>query len=262
MTRRIALCTGGAVVVALLAACVAPQPEPAPPLPPPPHAYRIEQVPMNGGGSYARCTDCAKPTPKTLPGGGERLTAAKQLMPGPADVVPAPPVQPKAKAPRTVTVTLTFDLNSARLTAAAQAELQAVAPIVHQAQQLRVTGFTDDLGSQKLNQKLSDARALTVVLKLRELVAGMSTPPPLSGTGRPLCCFVADNSSEARRVPNRRAEVVITLPDTEAVDRLVRAWRPGDPPRATGAPRGVESLSIGAPTAAVAGIATNTNDEP
>lgn len=198
------------------ASCGTP-PEPPPELPAPPHAYRLEQKARGTSTTFAACTDCAAPSRKTL-------TAPPPVV-ALATTEPAPvpkPVLPKTRSERALVL---FDLASPRLRADSQARLNALAPLFRLANRIQITGYTDDLGSAALNTKLSDARALTVMLRIRQALGPEAGSATLSASGRPLCCYVADNGDEPRRAPNRRAEVLIELPNTEDVDLMVRGLR-------------------------------------
>ncbi len=67
-----------------------------------------------------------------------------------------------------------------------------------------IAGYTDSVGSLKLNKKLAGDRAEAVAAYFRgksilskEIVTG----------GRPLCCYVAPNTTSEERAKNRRAEI-------------------------------------------------------
>lgn len=111
------------------------------------------------------------------------------------------------------------------LTPAARKQVTALAPLLRQARRLQVTGYTDSLGSQPVNLRLSDARALAVVLALRTELDGLDRAPTLTGTGRPLCCYVADNRSANTRQLNRRAEVAITVDNSRGLAVLIASLR-------------------------------------
>lgn len=216
-----------------LASCSTPTPAVAESAPTPPHAYGIEQRTLGEKTQFVACADCERPTPKTLRAAAPRLATAAAASPASiasvsnaakdsqpvATRTPAPPVG----STRTEVFTLVFELNSAALTRAARARLDALVPLANAAGRVRVVGYTDDLGSQGLNTRLSDQRALAVMLYLRDRLA--EPRPDLSATGRPLCCYVTDNRSEDHRAPNRRAEIALELLDTPAVRTLLLSAR-------------------------------------
>lgn len=224
MTLRALIAGGGLMAMAMLASCTSTPEKPAA-LPPPTHAYKVAQVERPGAPtapSYEVCQDCPRPTRKTLPSTEARMAAAAAAMPVATPPVPRPPQQPVPRAPRQLTGVIQFDLNSATLTAEAKKQLAAWAPVMRSSLQVQVTGFTDNLGNQALNTRLADARALNVLLSVREQLSVDGKSPSISATGRPLCCYVADNRTESQRQPNRRAEVRITVQDTAELPQLLR----------------------------------------
>lgn len=202
---RAVLIVGAAVIGALIGACSTPEPAHSP-VPPAPHAYRVEQLSRGATTAFVACTECQPRTPKTL---ASASASARALAVGtPPTAKPQVPAAASV-ALRTETAIVHFASNSAQLSAAARSHLQALLPLVRQAQRVRVVGYTDDRGDAALNQRLADARALTVMLALRD--ATSSTAAELTASGRPQCCYVADNSGEPRRAPNRRVEIQIEL---------------------------------------------------
>lgn len=214
-----ALRTGMQVAMAMVMASCSTPSSPPQPLPPPGHAYRVAQLERPGGhAAYVSCIDCPAPTRKTLPGADKHSAAAP---------VPRGPVQPArapaSRPPRWFTAVLQFDLNSAKLTAQARAQTEAWAAVLRLSTHVQVTGFTDDLGGPRLNTRLAEARSQVVMSALRERLDGRATAPSMSGTGRPLCCYVSDNRSEAQRRANRRAELHITVPEGPELVRALQA---------------------------------------
>lgn len=235
---------GLVIGMALLASCGT-APQESPKLPPPTHDYRIAQIDTADAPVYAMCRDCPRPTPKTLPGQQVRVPAAAPL---PDRLTKAPTPKP----PRQFTAFVPFDFNSANLTAQAKAQLSAIAPVLQLSTQVQVTGYTDDLGGRELNTKLSDARALSVLIALRDQLAGRDTTPTLRAIGRPLCCYVSDNRTEARRRPNRRAEVRLTVPDGPALTKALQGV-----PSTTGLREPADANTAQAPMAD-----SRTNNQP
>lgn len=233
------------------ASCSTSKPAPPKTLPPPIHAYRVAQLERpNGNAAYVTCRDCPAPTRKTLPG------IKRPAAPPPQVVVQAAP-PPAPKPPRVLVAVLQFDLNSARLTAPARAQLDAWAALLRLSTQVHVTGYTDDLGGSALNTRLSEARSEVVLSALRALSArsdGGSKAPPMSGAGRPLCCYVSDNRGEAHRRANRRAEVHITVPEGPGLDEALKAIPLAVRPRELGA-----APAAAGPNARAAAPTTNTN---
>lgn len=102
-----------------------------------------------------------------------------------------------------------FDFNSAQLTKEAQATVATVARILkkYEDREIRVSGHTDSTGSASYNQKLSEARAKTVVNELQQKHGLSSYRMSYKGYGkdRP----VASNATKEGRAMNRRVEVLI-----------------------------------------------------
>lgn len=100
-----------------------------------------------------------------------------------------------------------FELNEAKLTDKADAELKKVAGEIEGAKDKTVTidGYTDSSGNDSINQPLSEARAATVEKKLKELVSRDDVTFKSAGHGS--ADPVADNESEVGRKKNRRVTV-------------------------------------------------------
>ena len=101
-----------------------------------------------------------------------------------------------------------FAVNSSSLKPGAYDEMNRVAKVLNQYPQTNITinGHTDSTGTEEYNQKLSERRADVV----KNALAGMGVNPSRMtaigyGKSRP----VADNSTEAGRLMNRRVEIVI-----------------------------------------------------
>lgn len=102
-----------------------------------------------------------------------------------------------------------FDTNSSVLRPDSTAALQNVLALIvkHSGSRWVISGHTDNQGSAELNQKLSQARAASVIAWLAAHgVAATRLMPQGFGASRP----VADNSSEAGRALNRRVEMELT----------------------------------------------------
>ena len=99
-----------------------------------------------------------------------------------------------------------FDTNSARLRADSAPALEAVLELLKRQTGSRwiVAGHTDDQGTAELNQRLSQARAASVVawLSAHGIAAGRLVAKGY-GASRP----VADNATENGRALNRRVEI-------------------------------------------------------
>lgn len=203
----------------VLVSCALPAPPalPGEAAPPPVHAYTIAPQQRGETLAFVACTNCPRPTPKTLPGPKPTLAAAQPAL----KAVTEPSLS--LPAVRSEVFALVFDLNSARLTSKARAQLDALGALAQQSRRIRIYGYTDDLGGQALNAKLSDSRALAAMLHLRD---GLVAPgPEVTASGRPQCCYITDNRNEDHRAPNRRVEIAFDLPATAIVARMVQAAR-------------------------------------
>jgi OOP family OmpA-OmpF porin len=103
-----------------------------------------------------------------------------------------------------------FAFNKAVLTAVAKDTLNSVVPFLkeHGDAMVEIDGYTDSIGSDAYNQKLSERRANAVKAYLvSQGIAASRITAKGFGKSQP----VADNATEAGRAANRRA-VVIELP--------------------------------------------------
>lgn len=101
-----------------------------------------------------------------------------------------------------------FDYNKATLRPESKVELERVYDFLKQNPNVKIeiSGHTDDIGSQDYNQKLSEARAKSVVDYLIQL--GIS-PDRLSFKGYGKLQPMVPNDSEENRQLNRRVEFKI-----------------------------------------------------
>jgi outer membrane protein OmpA-like peptidoglycan-associated protein len=230
--RRLA--AGIMAITSVLAAtgCATKPPEPDPVMPQPDHAWPIAQVEEPRRLRFVVCSDCPQRTPKTLP--GQAVTAdARTSMSAPARSAPmssSPPAPVAAQQDKRFVATVNFALNSSKLRPIAQQQLDALLPVLVFATDVQVTGFTDDLGPPALNQRLALARASAVVHALKPALGARDRhdgdAPLPTPQGRPLCCYLTDNRSEAERATNRRAELVFRIP---AEPQALRAAAGADP---------------------------------
>lgn len=101
---------------------------------------------------------------------------------------------------------VTFDFDSARIWSQAEGTLNSLAGVLNQYPEtmIDVIGYTDNVGSETYNQKLSERRAQAVANKLRDFgVASQRMMVLGRGESQP----VASNEAEAGRAQNRRVEV-------------------------------------------------------
>jgi outer membrane protein OmpA-like peptidoglycan-associated protein len=109
-----------------------------------------------------------------------------------------------------------FDTGKYNLNPQAREKLAKLSGILvtHPTLQLDVEGFTDNTGSQQLNQTLSEQRAQAVATYLVEQgVSDKSLNSRGLGDSQP----VADNSTAAGRQKNRRVEIIVS---GEAIGRI------------------------------------------
>jgi outer membrane protein OmpA-like peptidoglycan-associated protein len=109
-------------------------------------------------------------------------------------------------------ITVLFDVNSAKLSDKAKADLKALAekakPI--KGYLIQVVGYTDSTGGADYNQALSDRRAESVTAYLRKscgVQISRVLAPAAMGMSRP----VATNETKEGKADNRRVEVKILL---------------------------------------------------
>jgi outer membrane protein OmpA-like peptidoglycan-associated protein len=118
------------------------------------------------------------------------------------------------ETPRGLVVTMTdvlFATGRYNLKQDTQLKLARVAGIflAHPDLKIQVEGYTDNVGGETYNQKLSEQRASTVQSFL--ISQGVS-PQNLSAVGYGMSNPVADNSTAAGRQQNRRVEMVVSGP--------------------------------------------------
>jgi outer membrane protein OmpA-like peptidoglycan-associated protein len=102
-----------------------------------------------------------------------------------------------------------FDFNKYSLKSDAQVKLAKVSGILlaYPNLKLQVEGYTDNIGTDEYNQKLSEQRADAV----REfLVAQSVADANISAQGYGKSNPIADNSSNSGRAQNRRVELVVS----------------------------------------------------
>jgi outer membrane protein OmpA-like peptidoglycan-associated protein len=102
-----------------------------------------------------------------------------------------------------------FDFNKYTLKTEAREKLAKVSGILlaYPGLKLQVEGYTDNIGSDEYNQKLSEQRADGV----RDYLVSQSVPDSnITAQGFGKTHFVADNSTNAGRAQNRRVELVVS----------------------------------------------------
>lgn len=222
--KAVASCFAAAVAAASLSGCATVEAE-VPTVEQPVHTNRIGQVQEGHRLRYAVCLTCPERTVKTLGREPQPATTTRVTL--------TPPAKPLT--PRALVATVNFDFASSAITAHTRAALDSLRPLLGQASDIHVTGFTDDLGPMGINTRLASERAQAVL----QALAGPAGPLPAEGlnppvltapassstrnaAGKPLCCYVAPNVTEEGRASNRRAELTFTVPRTAAVDRALQ----------------------------------------
>lgn len=82
---------------------------------------------------------------------------------------------------------------------------------------IRITGHTDDVGSEKANQRLSEGRANAVRDEIvRRGIASERIEAEGKGESEP----IADNATEEGRAKNRRVEITITSTGDEDIEQI------------------------------------------
>lgn len=102
-----------------------------------------------------------------------------------------------------------FDFNKYTLTDASRIELQKMADVFkrYPDTNIKIDGHTDDIGTNRVNQRISEQRAASVADYLADLGIDRSRMTTEGfGESRP----VAENTTDAGRQANRRVEVAIT----------------------------------------------------
>lgn len=226
---RIAVACGFAVaLVAATASCSFPlraheAQAQAPTAPVRPAPLRIVQLSFGQNAYFAACAEPACPalTPKTLPGPAALPVAATATdlsshgVAVGAAVEPSPLAPPRAAPasasradPADTHILLTFPFGSAALTAESRQTLRRSLRLARESDRIVISGRTDSVGPDEVNQQLALARALAVRNFIRDAVPDLPNVIAIDAKGR--CCFVASNDDESGRSRNRRVEVVFT----------------------------------------------------
>jgi outer membrane protein OmpA-like peptidoglycan-associated protein len=180
-------------------------------------ALHIRQVGFGHDARFARCMEpaCPSVTPKALAASSTTVALAPRLSMPPA-AASAPALQ-RASGQLVATsskdlgavarrnVVLHFGTNSALLTAAHKTLLGAAIDELRRTDRIVISGRTDDLGSESLNQTMALARAFAVRDHLLNLAPDLPARIAIDAKGR--CCYTAPNDSNAGRAQNRRVEL-------------------------------------------------------
>ncbi|MGB5260711.1 MAG: OmpA family protein [Gammaproteobacteria bacterium] len=134
----------------------------------------------------------------------ERIAAKLAKMESPA-ALPKPALATLSDARNVV-----FEFNSAVLTPNATEDLERVVNMMKQytvIDKISITGYTDSTGPEQYNQKLSEARAVSV----KEFLQSRGVSPRLiAARGEGESSPVADNNTREGRSRNRRVDILIS----------------------------------------------------
>ncbi len=187
-----------------------------------PGVQRLVQFSFGTQAAFGVCVEPACPavTPKTLAmAGAAPMQAVAHRVAATADAtresglqseiapVPSPapsaPVQPVDSA--VFNIVVVFPFASAQLTAPARTALSASIRHARQSERIVISGRTDAVGNDQVNESLALARALSVRNYLRDQAPDLAAVISIDARGR--CCFVAPNETEDGRSRNRRVEI-------------------------------------------------------
>lgn len=110
---------------------------------------------------------------------------------------------------KTVTLNINFENNSAAIKAESEKRMQTYADFLttYTNYSAKIIGYTDSVGSEAYNQKLSERRAQAVVA---DLIAKGVNPDQLTALGKGEANPIADNATAEGRAENRRIEAELT----------------------------------------------------
>jgi len=158
---------------------------------------------------FVLCAMCPAPTPKTLaiPVEEEHVSAPQFMVQQTIVPVQVPQPQPQPADKAKEKFVILFKYKSSILQPAALKTINEIVSAIKgnpELKAVKVQGYTDDIGGAEYNIGLAEQRANAVTNKLKELQKKVQIDQFAGGK----CCFVADNSNEAKRAPNRRVEVI------------------------------------------------------
>ena len=189
-----------------------------------PGVQRLVQFSFGTQAAFGVCVEPACPavTPKTLAmAGAAPMQAVAHRVAATADatgesglqieMAPVPSLSPSPSAPvqpvdrAIVNIVVVFPFASAQLTAPARAALSASIRQARQSERIVISGRTDAVGNDQVNESLALARAMSVRNYLRDHASDLGAVISIDARGR--CCFVAPNETEDGRSRNRRVEI-------------------------------------------------------
>jgi outer membrane protein OmpA-like peptidoglycan-associated protein len=171
-------------------------------------ASRTQQIELGGVTRFVACDErCTTPTPKTL---GSMTAVATAISTPEVDAPLIVPAAYVATETQHLQVSVMFERDGITLGPGGKRALRRIRSAMQSATVIRIDGRTDDEGIQATNDKLASARALTVMLFVRdELLTSMGAGPELRATGLGKCCYVGDNKTSIGRAANRRVDVTV-----------------------------------------------------
>ena len=146
---------------------------------------------------------------------------------GPLPALPVVAAMPASAAATTSgaatrNVVIAFPFASAILTDSAKATLSASTRDARHSERIVISGRTDGVGDDEVNERLALARALSVRDYLLDQIPDLAADISIDAKGR--CCFVAPNETQDGRSKNRRVEI-------DFFSRADAAWRPESIPQ-------------------------------
>ncbi|NOY54230.1 MAG: OmpA family protein [Deltaproteobacteria bacterium] len=152
---------------------------------------------------------------KYIPSADELVRNTKRLVkrkcpPKPATPPPPPPPPPVTEKPSFTLEGITFDFDQATIRPSSEPTLQEAGKLMERfpSIKVRVEGYTDSIGSEVYNQKLSEKRADSVKAYLEQHYK--IDPGRIESVGFGESKPIADNKSDEGRKRNRRIKFVIT----------------------------------------------------
>jgi len=177
-----------------------------------------QEVPVTGTTKTVRPTATTTYTGQVTGVGGTQTATATVTVVQPAPATqpsPAAPAQPlpaeaKPKIIDKMTIRINFDFDKATIRKQDEAELNKAVEFVkkYPGSKVIIEGYTDSIGTEKYNQKLSEGRAAAVKKYL--LSNGVSEKTNISISGHGESKPIASNKTAAGRAENRRVEILIT----------------------------------------------------
>ena len=157
----------------------------------------------------------------TMEGEGVTENIRLALQPKPVPVVIDTPVIdiPIKVGTKVVMHNLFFATNKTQILPESEEALNELAAFMnnHPALSIRITGHTDNIGSERDNQILSEGRAQAVRDELiKRGIAGTRIEAEGKGESEP----IADNATEEGRARNRRVEFTITATGDEDIEQI------------------------------------------